>query len=95
MKKMQKKGVCILLIALLLLPMFQNIALAYQIGQSALIKYDKDCELSLQFWNKNVGRWSYVTCSFVYYEQDGKQYPAYCLDKRLTWCAETPAMAQD
>ena len=86
MKKILKKEICIVLIVLMVLPLFQNVVLASMVGQSTLIKYDRDCEHNLQYWNSNVGRWSYVTCSFVYYEQDGKQYPAYCLDKRFSWC---------
>lgn len=80
MKKTLKKVICILLIIMFILPIFQNVVLASMIGQSALIKYDRDCELNIQYWKENVG-WSYITCSYVYYEQDGQQYPAYCLDK--------------
>lgn len=78
------KIIYILLIFVMLSPsLLQTISLATSTLEvkSALVKYDKDCELNLQFWNASKNRWSYVTCSYVYYEQNGKQYPAYCLDK--------------
>ena len=81
-KTLTKKIIYILIIFVMLAPtLLQPISLAastFEV-QSALVKYDRDCELNLQYWNGQ--RWSYVTCSFVYYEQNGVQYPCYCLDK--------------
>ena len=81
MKKTLKRVICILLIVMFILPIFKNVALAAMVGQTKLIQYDRNCELNLQYWNANVNRWSYITCSYVYYENNGQQYPAYCLDK--------------
>lgn len=80
-KSLTKKLVCVLLIILTIIPnIFQTISLAATLEvQSALVKYDRDCELNLQYWNGS--RWSYVTCSYVYYEQNGNKYPCYCLNK--------------
>ena len=83
-KTLTKKIIYMLLIFVMLAPtLLQTISLAATTleVQSALVKYDRDCELNIQYWNEDRGRWSYITCSYVYYEQNGNQYPAYCLDK--------------
>lgn len=89
MKKTLKRVICILLIIMFILPIFQNVALAAMVGQTKLIQYDRTCELNLQYWNADKNRWSYITCSYVYYENNGQQYPAYCLDKGLPGVGDT------
>ena len=34
----------------------------------------------LQFWDTKQNAWSYIITTYVYYEENGVQYPAYCLD---------------
>lgn len=83
-KTLTKKFIYMLLIFVMLAPtLLQTISLAATTleVQSALVKYDRDCELNIQYWNEDIGRWSYITCSYVYYEQNGVQYPCYCLDR--------------
>ena len=43
----------------------------------------------LQFWDSSQNAWSYVKTTYVYYEENGKQYPAYCLQKNLPGVGES------
>lgn len=89
MRKLFKKVMSILLMMVFLFPIFQNSVFATKIGETKLIKFDKQCEHNLQFWNESKNRWSYITCSYVYYEDNGKEYPAYCLNKGLPGVGDT------
>ncbi|MDO5555128.1 MAG: hypothetical protein Q4G09_00295 [Clostridia bacterium] len=78
-KIIAQKIICLLIIMIIVFPsIFTTISFAVEIS-SAQIKYKGDCTYHLQFDYK--GNWNYVTCSYVYYEQNGVQYPAYCLNK--------------
>ena len=79
--KLTKKCVALLLILLAILPTFSNYALAATEISSALVKNGGDCGYHLQFFDTKQNAWSYIITHYVYYEHDGKQYPAYCLDK--------------
>lgn len=81
LKKITKKSVAILLIMLILLSTFSNFAFAETEISSALIKNGGECGYHLQFWDTNQNAWSYIIAHYAYYEQDGHQYPAYCLDR--------------
>ena len=80
LKKITKKGIAILLIILSLFSVFSNAVFAATEINSALIKYGGDCGRHLQYWDSSNNRWSYIITSYVYYEENGVQYPAYCLD---------------
>lgn len=79
--KLTKKCVALLLILLAILPTFSNYALAATEISSALVKNGGDCGYHLQFFDTKQNAWSYIITHYAYYEHDGKQYPAYCLDK--------------
>ena len=81
-KKCAKKGIAILLLVLSLFSVFSNVFAATTIT-SALIKNGGDCGYHLQFWDSNANTWSYIITTFVYYEENGVQYPAYCLNRDL------------
>lgn len=83
-KSLTKKLVCVLLIILTIIPnLFQTISLAATEISSAHILDGGDCGYHLQFWHSEKGVWSYIITTFAYYEQNGNQYPAYCLNKEL------------
>ena len=81
-KKCAKKGIAILLLVLSLFSAFSNVFAATPIS-SALIKNGGDCGYHLQFWDTKQNAWSYIITTYVYYEEGGKQYPAYCLQSNL------------
>lgn len=79
MKKTLKKVVCISLIIIYLLPIFQNVSLAATEISEANIVYEHDCGRHLQYWHNN--QWYYVIVSYVHYQApNGQHYPAYCLN---------------
>ena len=80
LKKITKKGIAILLIILSLFSVFSNAVFAATEINAALIKYGGDCGYHLQYWDSSNNRWSYIITSYVFYEENGVQYPAYCLD---------------
>lgn len=79
--KLTKKCVALLLILLAILPTFSNYAFAATEISSALVKNGGECGYHLQFFDTKQNAWSYIITHYAYYEHDGKQYPAYCLDK--------------
>lgn len=79
--KLTKKCVALLMIILTILPTFSNYAFAATEISSALVKNGGDCGYHLQFFDTKQNAWSYIITHYAYYEHDGKQYPAYCLDR--------------
>lgn len=79
LKKITRKGMAILMLILTLLSIFSNFVNAVEIN-SAVIKNGGECGRHLQFFDTNQDAWSDIITHFSYYEQGGKQYPAYCLD---------------
>lgn len=82
MFKIMKRFIIILMLVVLLISAFSNIARATEISY-ATVKNGGDCGFHLQFWDTNQNAWSYIITHYAYYEEAGKQYPAYCLDKDL------------
>lgn len=82
LKKITKKGIAIFMLVLILLSTFSNFANAVEIN-SAVIKNGGDCGYHLQFYDTKQHAWSYIITHYVYYEENGKQYPAYCLNSDL------------
>ena len=87
-KKCAKKGIAILLLVLSLFSAFSNVFAATPIS-SALIKNGGDCGYHLQFWDTKQNAWSYIITTYVYYEEGGKQYPAYCMQSNLPGVGES------
>ena len=86
-KEYAKKSIAILLLLLSLLSVFSNVFAAVPIS-SALIKNGGDCGYHLQFWTGSS--WNFVETTYVYYEEGGKQYPAYCLQSDLPGVGSEP-----
>ena len=87
-KKCAKKGIAIMLLVLSLFSVFSNVFAATPIS-SALIKNGGDCGYHLQFWDTKQNAWSYIITTYVYYEEGGKQYPAYCMQSNLPGVGES------
>lgn len=83
-KSLSKKLVYVLLILMTILPsLMQTVSLAVTDISSAQVQNGGDCGYHLQFWDSDKSRWSYIITTFAYYEQNGTQYPAYCLNRDL------------
>lgn len=80
LKKITKKGMAIFMLVIILLSTFSNFANAVEIN-SAVVRNGGECGRHLQFYDTNQHAWSYIITHYAYYEQEGRQYPAYCLDK--------------
>ena len=48
---------------------------------SANLENSGDVEWHLQYWNEDKGVWAYVTTTYVTYNEGGRSYPAYCLNR--------------
>lgn len=86
-KSFSKKLLCILLILMSIGPsLLQTVSLATDIS-GAFLQDRGDCGYHLQY-KKDDGTWSYIICSFVTYNQNGVEYPAYCLNRELPGVGE-------
>lgn len=77
-----KKIIAVILLALTVLTAFQNTIYAVSMNQRITIKNFGNCEYTLQF-KRPDGTWSFITCVFAGYEENGKIYPAYCVNRGL------------
>lgn len=82
-RKTAQKSIAFLLVLFSLFSVCSNLVFAATEIDSALIKDGGDCGYHLQFWDSNANRWSYIITTFAYYEENGIQYPAYCLNRDL------------
>lgn len=81
-KTLTKKIVCVLMILITILPsLLQTVSFASTDINEAYLQDRGDCGLHLQYWNADKSIWSYVTCTFVTYNYNGTEYPAYCMNR--------------
>jgi len=83
MIKIYKKIIASIMLLILILTSSSNLVLALTEMSYAQIVNGGDCGRHLQYWKEAINDWSYIVSAFAYYEKDGKQYPAYCLDKEV------------
>ncbi len=81
--KILKKLVAILMLLSIFLTNISNIVFASIPMNEALIEDKGDCGRHLQYWKEEINNWSYVICNYVAYRENGKEYPAYCMDHDL------------
>ena len=79
--RITKKLVAILMLILTIFSAFSNFIYAATEISEAHIQDKGEVEWHLQYWNANKKVWSYVTTAYVAYTENGKEYPAYCLDR--------------
>ena len=82
-----KKVIAILLLILTLCSTFSGFSFATEISEANL--QDKgDCGYHLQYWNAEKNGWYYIITTFVTYQKDGVEYPAYCLNREYPGVGE-------
>lgn len=82
-KTLFKKLICVFFILLVILPnIIETVSMATEINE-AYLQNKGNCGLHLQYWNTNKNIWSYVTTTYVTYNQNGNDYPAYCLNREF------------
>lgn len=79
--RITKKLVAILMLILTIFSAFSNFIYAATEISEAYLQDKGEVEWHLQYWNTNKNVWSYVTTTYVTYTENGKEYPAYCLDR--------------
>ena len=82
-----RKIVAVVMLILLLFSSIQNIVYAVTLKQDVNIYDLGECEYTLQY-KRADGKWSYITCHYVVYQENGKTYPAYCINKEYPGVGE-------
>ena len=89
-----KKIIAMLLLILTLCSTFSGFSFATEISEANL--QDKgDCGYHLQYWNADKNGWYYIITTFVTYQKDGVEYPAYCLNKEYPGVGEYDSYTVD
>ncbi|MBR0490747.1 MAG: Cys-Gln thioester bond-forming surface protein [Clostridia bacterium] len=81
MKTKMKKSVALLMLLITIISSISNIAFASTEITGAELRNGGQCDYHLQFFDTNQNAWSYIITTFVYYTENGVEYPAYCLDR--------------
>lgn len=76
-----KKSVAILMLLSIMLSSISNIVFAKSVGDEAYLQDKGDCGYHLQYYNEETGVWAYIICTYVTYNENGNEYPAYCLNR--------------
>lgn len=79
--KRSKKIIAILMLILTLVGSLQNIVQAKSVGDSANLYNLGRCDYNVQFYFTD--HWGYVITNYVVYAENGRTYPAYCMNKDL------------
>ena len=87
MTKNYKKIIAIILLGLIVLTTFQNTIYAVTMNQRLTLRDYGECDLTLQY-KRTDGKWSYITCTFAGYSENGNIYPAYCINRGLDGVGE-------
>mgnify|MGYP002922649504 FL=1 len=82
-----KKVIAMLLLILTLCSTFSRFSFATEISEANL-QNKGDCGYHLQYWNADKNGWYYIITTFVTYQKDGVEYPAYCLNKEYPGVGE-------
>lgn len=82
-----KRIIAVVILVILLLSSVQNVAQAVTLKQDVNIYQIGKCDYTLQY-KRPDGVWSYITCTYVVYQENGKTYPAYCLNRELDGVGE-------
>ena len=82
-----KKVIAMLLLILTLCSTFSGFSFATEISEANL-QNKGDCGYHLQYWNADKNGWYYIITTFVTYQKDSVEYPAYCLNKEYPGVGE-------
>lgn len=83
-----KRIIAVVMLVILLFSPLQNVAQAVTFKQDVNLYQVGKCEYTLQYWKESIQNWSYITCTYVVYQENGKTYPAYCLNRELDGVGE-------
>lgn len=81
-KLKSKKLISILMIIVTMFSTLNSSIFATEINK-ANIQNSGEVEYHLQYWNSDKNIWSYIKTTYTTYTENGKQYPAYCLNREL------------
>ena len=85
--KVLKKVMALFMLLSIILSNISNLVFATQISEAALLDRG-DCGQHLQYWSTEKNAWSYVITTFVTYSENGKEYPAYCVNSEYQGVGE-------
>ena len=80
LKVNSKRIIAMLMLVLTLFSTLSPSVFATEIS-SANIENNGDVEWHLQYWNDEKNVWSYVTTTYTTYNEGGRSYPAYCVNR--------------
>ena len=83
MSKFLSKVLVVLLLSIIFISnAYQIVNAAFEISEAYIQKIG-DADYHLKYYKEEKGMYTYCTCSIVGYYQDGKFYPAYCLNRDM------------
>ena len=82
-KKLIKRVVALLMLLSIFISSISSISVASTEISKAKLQDKGVIPYHLQYWKESAKTWSYVIASYVTYTENGKEYPAYCLNKEL------------
>lgn len=83
LKKLAKKLVASFMLLSIFISNISNITFASTEISKAKLQDKGVLPYHLQYWKESANTWSYVISSYVTYTENGKEYPAYCLNSEL------------
>ena len=89
-----KKIIAIILLILTIFSSISPIVLATEISEANIQDRGK-VEQHLQYWNEDQGAWYYVTTTYTTYSVNGREYPAYCLNREYAGVGELDGYTVD
>lgn len=89
-----KKVIAIILLVLTIFSSISPVVLATEISEANIQDRGK-VEQHLQYWNEDQGAWYYVTTTYTTYSVNGKEYPAYCLNREYAGVGELDGYTVD
>lgn len=93
--KIIQKSVAIFMLLSIILSSISNIVFAATEISEAYLQDKGDVEWHLQYWNEEQNVWSYITTTYVTYNEGGKEYPAYCMNREYPGVGEYDSYTVD
>lgn len=94
MKAKSKRLLAMLMLILTLFSAISPSVFATEIN-SANLQDRGTVEQHLQYWNEEENAWYYVTTTYVTYNESGREYPAYCLNREYAGVGELEGYTVD
>lgn len=87
LKVNSKRIIAMLMLVLTLFSTLSPSVFATEIS-SANIRNRGDVEYHLQYWNESKNAWYYIKTTYTTYNEGGKEYPAYCVNREYPGVGE-------